>query len=309
MAGKPPEALWEQFSQDTQVLTTWELVEKYDKAPSTIREWRIFLQRQGIPVGYGHGVHNGTLQPLYYVPVLDKYERIQGDAIVTGDFHFPFCNWEYVNRVVPVAEKFGIKRLIIAGDLMDMQSLSFFPKDTVPVKWEQELEETERVIDYYCDAFDEIIDTVGNHLRNRALRRLEGQLDVGRFKRLFSKDARVKCSPYPFLKLSTARGTYHITHQKNYRKNPLSVARDLCHKHRSHVITHHQHRMAFGFDESGHYMLIDNGSMADEDKMDWVQMQDTTANASTHGFVAIKGGYPYLLGQHTDWEGKLWEPK
>lgn len=300
MAGRPPARLREQFAEDTLELVTGELAEKYDRSRSTIREWRLYLKAKGHIIGYGHGPVTDDLKPLYYVPMLNKWEKIEGDAIVTGDFHFPFCNWEYVNRVVPIARLFGVKRLLIVGDLMDMQSLSYWPKKDIPVRWEKELQETEYVIDYYCDYFEEIIDTVGNHLRNRALRRLEGQLDVERFKRLFTQDQRVRVSPYPFLELHTVRGKWHITHQKNARKNPLSTARDLCHKYRCHIITHHQHRMAMGFDESGKYVLIDNGSMADERKMDWQMMEDTTRAFDTHGFVVIKDGAPYIFGDMTD---------
>lgn len=298
MAGRPPEELWEDFVADSLTMTTGALVEKYDRAPSTIREWRQFLRAKGFEAGYGHG--GGDLKALYYVPLL-KADELEGDAVVTGDFHFPFCNWEYVHRVVPIAEQLGVKRLIIAGDLMDMESLSYFPKDHVPVAWERELEETEQVIDFYLDYFDEVIDTVGNHLRNRALRRLEGQLDAQRFKRLFTESDRVSISPFSYLTLHTENGKYRITHQKNARKTPLSVARDLCHQHRCHVVTHHQHRMALGFDESGHYILIDNGSMADERKMGWVMLEDRAYPQSTHGFVVIKDGYPRLFGNHTDW--------
>jgi hypothetical protein len=304
MPGRVPPHLLVQFSEDTLVFTTRELCDKYHKAVRTICDWRLDAKSQGQTVGYGL-TKDPVLQPLHYVPTYTKWEQLEGDVVIAGDFHIPYCDWKLVNRIIPVARKYDIRQLIICGDLFDLAALTGFPKAARLPAWEKELQETEHFIDAMCTHFDLVLDTVGNHLQNRLLKRLEGELSAERFKRLFTTDDKVAISPYPFLKLATRQGTWHITHQRNYSKNSLSVARMLCHKHRSHIMTHHQHRMALGFDESGKYMLIDNGSMADERKMAWMQYQDTTRPVATHGFTVIKNGYPYLFGRHTDWDWAL----
>ena len=53
MAGRPTEEIADEFVQDTHSLNTHELAEKYERALSTIREWRLWARANGYIVGTG----------------------------------------------------------------------------------------------------------------------------------------------------------------------------------------------------------------------------------------------------------------
>ena len=304
MPGKPPRKLRDQFAKDSVDLTTAELSERYRKRPRTIQDWRKFLEGEGYKVGRGRGIPTLEPRPRYNVPRLDKWERLEGDAMVAGDFHLPFVDWLWIKRLMQIGEQLDIRRLIIIGDFLDAKALNgFLPKD-VPVAWETELREAEHSIDCLADWFTEIVYCYGNHESNRVIARLEGHLSPERFGRLVSTDPVLRVSQYHYVELYTANGKWRLTHQKPYRKIPLSAAKTIWERRLCHVVTHHQHRTAMGFDPSGRFMLIDNGWMADERYMDWMMLEDRGNAAPINGFLAIKGGFPLLYGPMTDW-GKI----
>ncbi len=300
MAGRPPKKIWDQFTEDSIDLTTAELAEQYKRHSRTIRDWRNFLAGKGYKVGRGYGIPTLEPRPRYNIPTLDKYEKLEGDAIVVGDLHLPFVKWKWASWLLKIAERFDIRRLLVVGDLLDAKALTYFPKKEAAVKWEVELREAENFIDCMCDWFTEIIYCYGNHERNRIIARFEGELTAERFGRLISTDSALKVSPYSYVILHTEAGKWRLTHQRNYRKTPLSVAKNLCEMHLCHIMAHHQHRMAQGFDASGNFMLVDNGGLMDEEKMDWVMLEDRVMPKPTNGFTVIHRGRPYLFNSASD---------
>tara|TARA_Y100000310_G_scaffold328928_1_gene397898 strand:+ start:11544 stop:12383 length:840 start_codon:yes stop_codon:yes gene_type:complete len=278
-------------------MTNAELGEKYSVVPRSVRRWKQFLREEGMLGEIKAG-------PLFNIKRFNDWEKLEGDAIVASDFHMPFVDWQWASYLLKVAVKFDIRRLIIMGDLLDAKALTFFPRAEVAVAWETELRETENLIDALLEWFDEIVYCVGNHEVNRVIKRLQGQLTPERFGKLFCADSALKTSRYSYLELHTPRGKWRITHQKRSSIVLLTVARKLCEINKCHVMTHHQHRMAQGIDPSGTLMMVDNGMMVDEQKLEWIMLEDRVYPKGVQGFTVISNGVPYSFGWHTDW--KFW---
>jgi hypothetical protein len=63
---------------------------------------------------------------------------LSGDFMVIGDVHVPATDWDFAMLVTRIAQKRGIKQLIVAGDFLNMDFLSQF---STPVKlpgWQDE---------------------------------------------------------------------------------------------------------------------------------------------------------------------------
>lgn len=92
MPGRIPDETIVEFVTDTLSMTTRELGKKYNRAPSTIREWRAYARDQGYEIGYGTG------------EVVNKRPRIEG--LTTEDELISVEElWEQVERIQTIAEK------------------------------------------------------------------------------------------------------------------------------------------------------------------------------------------------------------
>jgi hypothetical protein len=73
--------------------------------------------------------HLATGQPSYKIPEspyprYDSPPVIQGDALIIPDAEIPFHHAEFINRILDLADAWGIKQMIAAGDLLHFDSLS-----------------------------------------------------------------------------------------------------------------------------------------------------------------------------------------
>jgi len=119
MAGKCPEELEEQFIQDCSQLGVYELAEKYDRALTTVKEWRLDLYRKGRLLWWP-----GIRVPAE--PPYSDWEEIDDDAVIISDLEIPFHDEEVLGYAVALAKKLGITTLVIAGDLLALDALTPF---------------------------------------------------------------------------------------------------------------------------------------------------------------------------------------
>ena len=73
------------------------------------------------------------------LPELRKPFHLEGDWVICGDVHVPFTDWTWAHRVSRVGRKMKRPRkLLIAGDLLDMASFSTYLHVVDPPSWYQE---------------------------------------------------------------------------------------------------------------------------------------------------------------------------
>lgn len=75
MAGKPPKKRIEEFVRDTYVMSTSELSLKYDRAASTIRDWKQWAKARGLEVGDGSGHFTGEDGEVYIEGITPDYSE------------------------------------------------------------------------------------------------------------------------------------------------------------------------------------------------------------------------------------------
>ena len=106
----------------------------------------------GIP-SYIYGVEpdNGG------IPIFTGHLTLDGSIVVTNDWHSPFIDTEFATSVVAWAKYYGIKTMLIAGDMTDGNSQNSFKRKVLPVSYTKELEVARQLLFFYADWFTKIV--------------------------------------------------------------------------------------------------------------------------------------------------------
>lgn len=223
-------------------------------AASTIRK---ALKKYGIP--YDHSPtpleYRKVEAPPFDVPILKAPELDWPNCIIGCDSHVPYHNIELYNELLAVARKFGIKRFLHNGDLIDLKAL--FSKDVQEGEtrmWTEEIDEAKRLIESLLGTFDEIVATAGNH-EWRMARILKDEKKAGwLFKNLWEGNGKFTWHDFNYIKLC---GWLYVTHPFTQRAVKLSLAESLGNIHRGSHITTHTHRFGFGVHNNGEEIIGD----------------------------------------------------
>ena len=227
---------------------------------------------------------------------------LQGDFIIVGDVHVPTTDYDFASLVLVVAKKQGVKRLIIAGDMFNMDAFSLYEAVVASPSWREERDAARVLFHTWLEWFDDIYVIMGNHDR-RLQKWAGGQLDESDIFGMVTSSDKVHVSNWGHLKVKTAQGDYMVTHSKEYSINQLTVANEMAQKYQCHMITHHEHHTAIGWDRYGRYVIVNNGGLFDQSKMAYVVLDSSKRPVMKNSFCMLKNGVPRLFGHvpFTDW--------
>jgi len=225
---------------------------------------------------------------------LDDPITVQGDALCLFDLHMPYHDAKWINRVVGLAQNWGIDQLVLGGDAWDANALSPFGPQAGP-PGDDELESAEETMDQLGRCFGHTVYFAGNH-ELRPSRALQRRIGVKWFMRLFAPADDFELSDYQWCRLVSGGETYMLDHPRNSSKHATLVAKDLVANWRCHVVTGHMHRWGMTRDTSGLNWAIDAGVCADEGRMAYVTKVHTRHPRWYLGAVLIVDGTPILLG-------------
>ncbi len=249
------------------------------------------------PLTYSFGVEhdNGG------IPVFDGQVVIEGDVIIINDVHLPYTDYDLAQRVVDVAAFYDLTEMVVAGDLLDMDSGSTFSRKLRPVPLEQEIDAAQELLAYYAQHFKRIWIMPGNH-EERLLKQLDGELSFQLFSRTIQPpgDAMAEIfrfTPYDNLTIVSGEQEYMVTHQRNASAISLKVGESLAWKYHKNMIITHQHNSAKGYDKYGRYLIIDSGGLHDQQRTPYMSLKTGTNPVHDAGFVTLIGGW-----------GELWVP-
>jgi len=223
---------------------------------------------------------------------LPQRVTIYGDCIITSDWHVPYCDLNLAEKVLEVAQKNKIKKIVIAGDFLNLDILSTFVSK--PYELDKELDNAYEVWKVLSAEFDEIVFIPGNH-EYRLNRRLETPCEFRRLVRLFTEPSeKVITSEYDSITLFSENSEWLICHPKNYSPVKNRIAYRLAGKYECNVISAHGHFCGMVVSESGKYVCIDSGGLFDPNKILYAQ-NTTTYPVWNQGFVMVVGGKPTIM--------------
>lgn len=208
---------------------------------------------------------------------------LEGDYLILNDVHVPYQDQALLER----AKKSGMKRVILAGDVVDFASISRFEHRVKPPSVSEELTALRVFFEWLLTWADEVVYLPGNH-EERLLKHLS--LDFADFVRMVTSDERVIPTPYDRVFLMSGSERWLICHQINISRNKLKVADDLSHKYLRHVLVTHQHKNALARDVYGNFIVCSVGGCHDPKKAAYVQLKTTTSAVQEQGFATIING-------------------
>jgi predicted phosphodiesterase len=219
---------------------------------------------------------------------------IYGDAIVTSDWHVPYCDLNLAEKVIDTAKKNKIKKIVIAGDFLNLDILSVFVSK--PYELDKELDNAYDVWSLLSETFEEIIYLPGNH-EWRLNRKLETPCEFRRIVRMFAQETencKIITSEYDSITLFSENSEWLICHPKNYSQIKNRIAYRLAGKYECNTISAHGHFCGMVVSESGKYVCIDSGGLFDPNKILYAQ-NTTTYPVWNQGFAMVVGGKPTIL--------------
>lgn len=229
-----------------------------------------------------------------------------GDFLIVSDVHLPCVDWSFSQMVGRLAEKTGIRRLIIAGDFFDMSTFSRYEATVPPVTWAQERDAARVMLMDWLEVFQEIYTLAGNHER-RLTKWAHGNLEENDIYGMVNSNPKITNSKFGYCTVSSSGIPWRITHPKNYGRNQLTVLSDIANKYQTNVIGAHEHHAAIGWDVYKRWVIVNAGMLADPSKFAYVSLDDNRMANMVKGFVMLRNGVatPLSVFPFTDWSAVL----
>ena len=178
-----------------------------------------------------------------------------GNYMIFSDCHAPYYDEVYLNRLLAIADKFGITKAVSVGDTLDMDFAKFFYD---PEKGDLDAEIAKSTPLFQAlQYFDEVVFIQGNH-EKRPGRMTDGKVQARHIFKIFGEKVWTEKFKYIENKTRLKIGEkWLVTHPTNYSQLSASVAVRLAEKYHRHVINAHGHFIAFRYDRSGKYQCYD----------------------------------------------------
>jgi predicted phosphodiesterase len=223
--------------------------------------------------------------------VVSEYPTIRDGVLVISDLHVPIHSKAWLERVVAHAVGQNVRRLLIAGDLLDGTNMGKHPSNAGEV-FEQELELARQVVAWLRQYFSEITVFAGNHDAWFA-RRIDGQISTAKLLEWVCGDG---VRVIRFHEHCYVGERWLVSHPGTYSRMPSKPAYDLCAIFHRNVAVAHTHKVAMARDVSGKYWALEMGMMGDPSRVGYVHQTLRTFPRHQQGALIIhEGGRPELL--------------
>lgn len=229
---------------------------------------------------------------------------LSGDWMIIGDIHVPCTDYDLALKVVKVARKAKISRLLIAGDLFNLDGFSKYLAIISPPSFDVEVKAAAHLFKVWLEWFDEIKFLPGNH-DYRLPKYTRGAFDMEKLSVLVSSSGKVTTSNFAWCTIDTPEGVWRVTHPANYRRNPMSVANEIARNCNQNVWSFHEHHLGISFADNGRSVIVNGGGLFDPAKIAYAVLEDSTSPRMVPGFGFLKRGCPMLFGRapFTNWDG------
>jgi hypothetical protein len=232
--------------------------------------------------------------------------ELVGDAMVIGDLHAPLTDYAFTALVSKIAAKHlqAPRRLIVGGDLFDLESFSTWKKLTNGPEWHDEQHAIDMLMGEWNEVFDEIVLLSGNH-ELRMPRATGGDFDITDLAKLIAMPVtKTKVSKFGYCFLKSGNEKWAIVHPSEYSAaNQLGILNDYAQKYSCHILGFHAHLLNMDWDKWGRHIIINGGCLSDQDCFGYKTLVANRKPNWKLGFVMVKNGSPFLFGKSpfTDW--------
>lgn len=251
------------------------------------------------------------VQP-YDIESYDKFEVIQGDAMIMGDTHIPYHNVDMMNKMIRIAKRDKIKRLIVGGDFTDQKTASIYLNantERISRKFDNEMFIMLNVLKILSRTFDEITLIAGDH-DMRILKKISyiaNWKSLGKLVNEVLKTNCVRSSDYYYGILQSGDQTWRLTHPDRATRRPTTKALSIARKFDHNVVQFHGHTFGMEFTDNGKYLAVSMGCMTQSESHEYT-MRDVGYPKWRKQFGKIQNGKITIYdesSQLTDWKKEL----
>jgi hypothetical protein len=234
-------------------------------------------------------------------PAVKTYKELtlpMDNYMISCDYHSPWVNTIFLNLYLSIAERFGIKKNIIIGDLFEYHFImQHYTEEERSL--DKEVEQTAPVIKA-LDYFDENILLQGNHERRIGIQ-TNSLIQAKHLFGLFGGKVWAKKFKYSIYDKLNIEDKWLLVHPQSYSQISPRVAVRLAEKFHRNVINSHGHLVGSTYDRSGKFQAIDLGNMMDKSKVDYINLRTTTHPMWKNGFGMLRNGCFYHFREESDW--------
>jgi hypothetical protein len=276
-------------------------------------------------------------------PVYDEPLTMEGDALVLPDMEMPFHHAEFINKCLDLAEAWGVRQCILAGDVLHFDSLSGWqPNWKAPDAGGLTTEAEKRLMEYAmtqpAKRQGELMALIGDigqkseqdgastelMIARKELGRLAEQFDkidfvIGNHEGRLLRALNTVLDPQELKQLLTLGDKWRIAPyyfsylvsagEKYCIDHPKSAAAStaavLASKFQCHCLMAHSHHFGITTDVSGKYLAAEIGHCVDEARLPYAAQRHTRAPAHLLGAAIVRGGFATILTRFTDWRSLL----
>jgi predicted phosphodiesterase len=211
----------------------------------------------------------------------NNYPQLDPGILVMSDLHVPCHDKAWIETVVNYALSKNIRRLLIAGDLLDLAQFAKWPGPT-DYNVEMEMDLAEKVLKWLKQYFTQIDIVLGNHDR-RFAKKLDNQISpTAMMSKWFAGLAKVHHHDHALV-----GNTWLVSHPGTYSRVPTKPAYDMCAVYGKNVAVAHTHKLGMARDVSGTKWGVEIGMCADDSKFAYKHMTLTTHPRMQKGSLII----------------------
>ena len=252
-------------------------------------------------------ISRGSIQRLSSVldeeakvaPSLPRIPKVSGSCCIISDIHIPFHDPQTVARACKYSVLLGVRKLIIAGDLIHADIVSKYVGAGKLVELSSEMVSCGRVLRALEEVYDEIHIIPGNHdqrvekrvargmkTEGDLLKTVAAMLDVpedpesvtmGVFEHFYSSP---KVHLYPLTDL-ILNERWMVLHPGSCSRVSPQTERKMAGKFLMHAMGGHNHLWGIGFHESGKFFAVNLGHASDNSKFRYVRERISTFPETT----------------------------
>jgi len=256
--------------------------------------------------GRPNGENRRFVEPFIARNYWDGYWKLDWkEAIVASDAHSPFTHEGIINLMLKVANHYGIKNFLHAGDFWNQDQFStwWVAKEDL-VEFSKEVEYSNALVDALVSNFSDVRFFLGSH-DVRMWKLLYDQGKATAFDdiwQLLNAKKKIKISSYRYCDIGKE---WRVSHPKSVVKIGGLPSIRLFAKHHKSLIFGHGHWWGHEYAPDGIHHLIAPGCLVDKQKVPYKNIWDTSHNEWVAGFVVIfDGNKPILFSEDTPW-GRL----
>jgi hypothetical protein len=245
-------------------------------------------------------VNDAWVQESNDIKIYDDFLRLPDDNyLITADYHSPYFSVDYHNLSLMLAELFQIKKLVIGGDLVDMNFAKHFYSDTTTTLDEEGV--VNKKLLESLDYFDSIYLIKGNH-EHRLGRKTEGLIVARHLLEYWGQDTWNNKITYSTYDKCFIGADWMVVHPKSYSQISGAVGKRLAAKYHRNIINAHGHFLSKSYDISGDHEVYDIGGMFDAKKVEYINEKTTTHPSWNNGFAMLYNSHLYQFDDRTDWD-------